>query len=287
MTDNHPHFYRHRAILSTPFYCRGYMCSRNTKQGVFKVSYRPKKANYWLPRKFVFKGPKEDLEDYIEALVFKSPKAADYEAAGHVSHLVYTDPPAIGTEADVYHLSPTRLQQVLLGNDPLALPETCGITFTGDVGNGLVVPKTIISYLVSQELWNDLASDIDEFTALAEGRGCTFRWRAVRKAVHAELIPLHQVLPDGTVLEEEELANPEQERLITRKLPNQATETIYRVYQYGQTYYGREITYEGMVIYRGTSNSPTGPWETVEACLSSCAILGLDIEAPQPAGEPS
>lgn len=274
--------YQSKHVVNTTFYCRGYFCYHSRKQGCYSVSYRPRKANYWLPRRFKFFGPKEDLEDYIEALVFRSAKSADFENAGNVRDMFFIDPPAVGEEAENYYISPGRLWQVMLGNDPLAIPETCGISFVR-TKEGPIIPREIMSYLVSQDLWKDLEKDKAHYEELAEQYGCTFRWKAVRKSVHAELVPLDQVLPDGTVLEDDDLQKVSQTTLLQRELPNGAQETIVQVFQGGQSYYGREITLEGNIVYRGTSNSAAGPWETVQACLSTCAVLGLDIEAEEPA----
>lgn len=267
--------YRSKKTIQTSFFCRGYLCGHRKLKGCYHAIYRPKRANWWLPRSFDFTGPKEDLEDYIEALVFKSQRALEYEENGHVLNLVYHEGPKAGEEVGEYQISPERLWQVLLGNDPLSLPETCGVTFGRE--DGFYLPRNVLGYLVSQELWRDLSKDIESYAKFAAGQGCTFRWSAVRKAIHAELIPLEQVRPDGSIIEDEELQRQRREIISEEEVGQGAVETISRITQAGQSWFARDVLYDGRVIYRGVSSSLMGPWETLESSPATCALLEIPI----------
>ena len=262
-------------VLCNRFFCMGYQCYFNYRRG-WRALYMVKHANYHLPRNFLFKGSKDELVQYIEDLCYRRARADEMEERGYAYDHTYDQAPKVGDKPPLVHISPQRLRQVLEGKDPLCMPALCGIKLVQHNGSGVATPSQILAAIVSTDVEKELQKATDLLLKEAAARGCSFRWKYLDRCVHAELIPWKAVREDGTIDEDE--LKPEEQPIIDHVLDNGAREVISLLINQGPTqFFGRSVTYQGTVIYRASSYSLEGPWETIEAIPELCAMLGIDL----------
>lgn len=226
--------------------------------GVYRVDWLAKGVNFYLPRHFEFHGSLQLLHQYIDALVTREAlRTQKIEDSGVVQDLEYDDSQNDELkDRPMVTISPERLLEILLLQDPLEIPAEAAIRFSAHDGRWW--PEVVIAGLLDKGLLREselpTKSVIDIAPHEIPSAFATTGLNAQRDAVGADgnfqMATASADAPPSPM-----------SRHTVRAINHRHYHELLDIVQDQQgTYYQRQLVRNGKPFWLGTSWSINGPW---------------------------